>query len=126
MKCPKCHRDTYSKKWGTCTACYPPADGVGAVVSCPAPVTLRVTEPPEVTQKVTEPQQVTATVAPAVTPKVSAMARAGSYGYAPGPGDECPTCGRKVPMSHAQRQAAYRQARADARPSGRLGRGRKA
>jgi hypothetical protein len=21
MNCPKCHRDTYSKKWGTCTAC---------------------------------------------------------------------------------------------------------
>lgn len=21
MNCPKCHRDTYSKKWGACTAC---------------------------------------------------------------------------------------------------------
>lgn len=21
MNCPKCHRDTYSKKWETCTAC---------------------------------------------------------------------------------------------------------
>ncbi len=21
MKCPRCHRDTYSKKWDSCTAC---------------------------------------------------------------------------------------------------------
>lgn len=27
----------------------------------------------------------------------------------PGPGEECPTCGQKMPKSHAQRQAAYRE-----------------
>lgn len=26
----------------------------------------------------------------------------------PLPGEPCPTCGRKMPKSHAQRQAAYR------------------
>jgi hypothetical protein len=31
MNCPRCHRDTYSKKWGTCTACQ--SDALSAINS---------------------------------------------------------------------------------------------
>ena len=36
----------------------------------------------------------------------------GSFLYvsvSPIPGEPCPTCGRKVPMTNAQRQKAYRE-----------------
>jgi hypothetical protein len=65
----------------------------GVVVPDHAPVTPRVTPPLPVTQTVTE-------VTPAVTQEYVSVL--------PLPGEPCPTCGRKMPMSHAQRQAAYR------------------
>ena len=37
MKCPKCHRDTYSAKWGTCTSC-------GAINTKPAINEERLTD----------------------------------------------------------------------------------
>lgn len=38
MKCPRCHRDTYSAKWKQCTACQYEQDVTNSV-----PVTNRVT-----------------------------------------------------------------------------------
>jgi rRNA maturation endonuclease Nob1 len=80
MKCPKCGRDTYSKKWDSCAAC-----GLGSVTSAVTPTKQKVT------QTITQERPVLVPVTESVTP-----------------GEECPTCGQKVPMTNAQRQAAYR------------------
>jgi hypothetical protein len=80
MKCPKCGRDTYSKKWGSCTAC-----GLGSVTSAATPTKE------EVTRTITQER-------PALVPVTETVT----------PGESCPTCGQKVPMTNAERQAAYR------------------
>jgi RNA polymerase subunit RPABC4/transcription elongation factor Spt4 len=82
MKCPKCGRDTYSKKWDSCVACGPDKPTIkkftGIVV--PDSQVTPVTGPMDVITSVTEP----------------------------GPDEECPTCHRKMPSKNAVRQAAYR------------------
>ena len=90
MKCPKCHRDTYSAKWGTCTAC-----GLSAPredVSVTLPVTKRVTP--------------TVTAPPVVTPERNAPLP----GVTPSGAHACPVCGmvHGGGRSNAERQRAYR------------------
>lgn len=49
MKCPKCHRDTYSKKWGSCTACPPVTKAAEDVTESPGVIvttTFNVTDAP--------------------------------------------------------------------------------
>lgn len=123
MKCPKCGRDTYSKKWERCTGCgygessfkseakrrrvqagqplSPPEDVTHVTGRRATPITHVTTKPP--------------IVARGVTP---VMGRAELVTSVIGPGEECPTCHRKMPSKNAMKQAAYRQTR--------LGRGRKA
>jgi hypothetical protein len=100
MKCPKCGRDTYSKKWGSCTACNPPGQAFTSPAG--ATVTKSVTEGAKVTPRVSPTsEEVTQTITeerPVLVPVTESVT----------PGESCPTCGQKVPMTNAQRQAAYR------------------
>jgi hypothetical protein len=89
--CPKCHRKTWSVKWKSCSGCgFREGDVTAeAALSTPAPRKRpSVTE----TQKVAESE----TKSVAETPKVS-------------PGERCPTCKRKVPLTGKQRLEGFRE-----------------
>lgn len=106
MKCPKCGRETYSKKWGSCTAC-----GYGEKEKAPA-VTQNVTKPEEVTESVTPVLEEAEPITQAVTPgRYLQQPPPGTKWVLrkkPEPGEQCPLCERMVPLTNAQRQAAYR------------------
>ena len=138
MKCPKCGRDTYSKKWGTCTACSGGAPRV--VTKAPEPVTkapevivtttFNVTDVP--TNSVTPVTAADLKAAPmkkgsvtVVTPSldgatsvtakpidnITTVTHSEGTRYVsvqPLPGEECPTCHRKMPSKNALKQAAWR------------------
>ncbi len=92
MKCPKCYRDTYSKKWGTCTGCLNDA----SVTKVPNNVT-------PVTKTKSHEEA-----------KVGTHTGAGNLGVAPLSGSTVPSLlprrGRpKKYASNAEKQRAYRE-----------------
>lgn len=96
--CKKCQQ-SYAVYMERCPHCYPLSGGPQSTkeLSTGEHVTLGTAQPAHVTPNVTEPPQV-------VTPSVTVTENVT-------PAQPCPLCGQKVPMSHAQRQKAYRERR---------------
>ena len=100
--CPKCRRKTWSAKWQSCTGCgYREGQAtLAGALTTPAPRKKKAKAPfakrnGNVTETVTS-HEISDTDGDTVTKNVT-------------PDEVCPTCHRKVPMTGAQRQKAYRE-----------------
>ena len=108
--CPKCHRkETWSSKWAMCSACNY-ADG-GTMAEGRRPLKPTVTE--NVTKRDSHAKRdenvtngVTQTLTTSLTDDDGDSVQYVSVG--PMPGEPCPTCGRKVPMTAVQRKKRQR------------------
>lgn len=117
VPCPNCHRkNTYSEKNRQCSACglgwEQQPERIQGVTRGLRPVTQNVTsrtlyptEVEPVTESVTDGEYEYQAVPPSVTDEPIVQGRAMPTVT---PGEPCPTCGRKVRLTGAQRMAALR------------------
>ena len=105
--CPSCKRKgTYSKKHEQCAAC-----GLGyEIATVPDDVKPEGLHDGRVTPVTEEPVTKRVTVTPNVTSGVTGIVTAFTPAVQPPmPGEECPTCGRRSPMTAGQRKRKSRK-----------------